>query len=34
MLALYFFGFLAVIAFIGIITTIIYDRMHKAEHKS
>lgn len=29
MLPLYFFGTLAIIAFIGIIVTIIYDRMHK-----
>jgi len=30
MLAVYFFGALAVIAFVGIIATLIYDKLHKA----
>lgn len=30
MLPLYFFGALAIIAFVGIIVTLIYDKMHKA----
>lgn len=30
MLAIYFFGAIAVIAFIGIIATLIYDKTHKA----
>jgi hypothetical protein len=30
MLAVYFFGSLAIISFIGIIVTLIYDKLHKA----